>query len=66
MQLPEYGCQFSCERKSAAQKEVRRVVGLSSVSSWQVELCYTYKLGTSIKLSMLFQVLGLWLFIHLK
>ena len=32
------------------------------------KLCYTfiYILGTAIKLSMLFQVLGLWLLVHLK
>ena len=40
--------------------ELRTVVGPSSDSSWQ----RYYMLGTTTKLSMLFQVLGLWL--HLK
>ena len=38
MQLPEYDCQFSCQRKSAAQREVWRVVSPSSGSSWQIML----------------------------
>ena len=45
MQLPEYGCQFSCEIRTrlAAQMEVpcRRVAGPSSDSSWQITI-YIY------------------------
>ena len=39
MVMPEYGCQLSCERKSATQKEVWRVVGPSSGSSQQIKSC---------------------------
>ena len=41
MQLPEYGCQFSCERRSGNQlhyERYRGVVGPSSGSSWQIML----------------------------
>ena len=46
MQLPEYGCQFSCERKSGnklhmkGKYHVRRVAGPSSGSSWQIMLVH--------------------------
>ena len=55
-------------RKSASRREVRRVVGPSSGSSWQlyVTTIYLYMLGTTNTLSMLFQVLRLWLLVHLK
>ena len=53
MQLSEHGCQFLWERKIGCTKGV---VGSSSGSSWQTML-YIYLLGTTIKLSMLFQVL---------
>jgi len=36
VQLPKYGCQLI--RKSAAQREVRRVVGSSTGSNWQILL----------------------------
>ena len=44
------------------------MVGPSSGSSWQlyVTTIYLYMLGTTTTLSMLFQVLRLWLLIHLK
>ena len=44
------------------------MVGPSSGSSWQlyVTTIYLYMLGTSTTLSMLFQVLELWLLVHLK
>jgi len=44
----------------ASQREVRRVVGSSLGSSWQlyVTTIYLYMLGTTTTLSMLFQVLG--------
>ena len=63
MQLPEYGCQLSFERKSgnhaAAQREVRRVVGPLSISSWQIMLhIYLCMLKTTTKLLMLFQSSG--------
>ena len=39
-ELPEYGCQFSCERKSGklhkGKYHVRSVAGPSSDSSWQI------------------------------
>ena len=43
MQLPEYGCQFSHDRKSGNQLHkgkyhVRKVAGTSSGSSWQIML----------------------------
>ena len=43
MQLPEYGCQFSCEGKSGNQLHkgkyhVRRVAGPLSSPSWQIML----------------------------
>ena len=55
-------------RKSASRREVRRVAGPSSGSSWQlyVTTIYLYMLGTTTTLSMLFQVLELWLLVHLK
>ena len=55
-------------KKLAAQRDVQRVVGSSSGSSWQIMLhiyLYTF-LEPLLKLSMLFQVLGLWLLINLK
>ena len=57
MQLAEYGYHFMLDkiRKSAAQREVRRVAGPLSGSSWQINYLYTM-LGTTIKLSILFQV----------
>ena len=64
--MPEYGCLLSCTRKkirkSASRREVRRVAGPSSGSSWQlyVTAIYLYMLGTTTTLSMLFQVLELW------
>ena len=51
-------CQFSCERKSAAQGRyhVRRVAGPSSRQVLAGKLCYIiYMLGTTVKLSMLFK-----------
>ena len=44
------------------------MVGPSSGSSWQlyVTTIYLYMLGTTTTLSMLFQVLRLWLPVHLK
>ena len=39
--------------------ELRRVVGLHQISSWQ---CY-YILGSTTKLSMPFQILGLYLYL---
>ena len=44
------------------------MVGPSSCSSWQfyVGTIYLYMLGTTTTLSMLFQVLRLWLLVHLK
>ena len=44
------------------------MVGPSSGSNWQlyVTTIYLYTLGTTTTLSMLFQVLGLWLVVHLK
>ena len=62
MQLPEYSCQFSCERKSAAQREVP-----CTESGWPfirfqlanyVTHLFIYMLGTTIKLSMLFKFWG--------
>ena len=44
------------------------MVGPSSGSSWQlyVTTIYLYKFGNTTTLSMLFQVLRLWLLVHLK
>ena len=44
------------------------MVGPSSSSSWQlyVTTIFLYMLGTTTTLSMLFQVLRLWLLVHLK
>ena len=44
------------------------MVGPSSGSSWQlyVTTIYLYMLGTTTTLSMLLQVLRLWLLVHLK
>ena len=67
MQLPEYGCQFSCERKSAAQRDVRRVVGPSSCSSWQIILhIYLCTFLEPLLTVNAVQVLGWWLLVHLK
>ena len=63
MQLPGYGCLFSCETKSGNQLHKGRYG--EWLALYQVlgsKLCYAsnfvYMLGTTIKLTMLFQVLG--------
>ena len=51
-----------------SRREVQRVVSPSSGSSWQlyVTTIYLYMLETTTTLSMLFQVLWLWLLVYLK
>ena len=44
--LSEYGCKFLWERKPAAQREVERVVGPSSVANYVTHL-FIYILGTT-------------------
>ena len=61
MQLPEYGCQFSCERISCTKGGTmyRECLALNQVPAGK--LCYTFNLimlGTTSKLSMLFKFLG--------
>ena len=65
MQLPEYSCQF---RKSAAQREVQRVVGPSSGSSWQIVFTYlfTHAWNHHYKTVNAVSSSGLWLLIQLK
>ena len=67
MQLPEYGCQFHVKEIGCTKR--------CTESGWlfirfqladYVTHLFIYILGTIIKLSMLFQVLGLWLLINLK
>ena len=70
MQLPEYGCQFHVKENL----EISCTKG-STESGWPfirfyladyVAHIFIYMLETTIKLSMLFQILGSWLLINLK
>ena len=61
MQLPEYGCQFSCERISYTKGGTMYGEWLALHQVLADKLCYTFNLimlGTTTELSMLFMVWG--------